>query len=309
MSAYAGIDISKDALQVALHPQSENFVAPNTLDGVAQIISWFGSTQVERVLVEATGGYEKLVVRLLAKAGFNVLRINPVRAHQFARAMGKRAKTDPIDARMLAMFAATLAEPDFVVPDDERDKLTELVNQREAFIQQRDDNRRRIQQAHLPDVLDAYRELNDKLNTMIKVLDKRITAQSRLIDASLMQHLREVKGIGPVMIASLFCYLPELGDMSRSQVAALVGVAPYNNDSGSKRGIRRIYGGRSKLRRVVYMCVLTMVRYNEDFKTRYANLRARGKCAKVALVACMRVLVVRLNAMARDKTPWRDQPA
>ena len=308
MIAYAGIDISKESLQVALYPLSENLSVPNTAEGAARILDWFAGIQVERVLVEATGGYEKRVVKALAKAGFKVLRINPVRAHQFARAMGMRAKTDPIDARMLAMFAASLEREVAVVPDDAREALSELVSQREAFIQQRDDNRRRIQQAQLPEVLDAYRGLNDKLNTMIRSLDKQITVRSQLIDAPLMERLRAVKGIGPVTIASLFCYLPELGDMSRSQVAALVGVAPYNNDSGAKRGVRRIYGGRSKLRRVVYMCVLAMVRHNEDFKTRYANLRARGKCAKVALVACMRVLMVRVNAMVRDNTPWRDQP-
>lgn len=308
MTAYAGIDVSKATLQVALFPASDNVCVPNTDEGLAQLVDWLGERPVERVLIEATGGYERLSVRRLAKAGFKVQRINPVRARRFAQAMGKRAKTDPIDARMLAMFASALEEKSFVAPDEARETLTELVNQRDVFIQQRDDNRRRIQQAQEPLVLEAYRELNAKLQAMIKDADKRIEAQSRQIDAHLMERLRAVKGIGPVTIASLFCYLPELGNMNRSQVAALAGVAPYNNDSGSKAGLRHIHGGRARLRRAAYMSALVMVRYNGDFKARYARLRAKGKCAKVALVACMRVLLVRLNAMVRDGTPWRDQP-
>lgn len=309
MTAYAGIDVSKNTLQIALFPPSDEINVPNTGEGLAQLADWLGHKQVERILVEATGGYEKLSVRLLAKTGFKVQRINPVRARQFALALGKRAKTDPIDARMLAMFASALEEKDFVVPDEARDKLTELVKQRDVFVQQRDDNRRRIQQAQEPDVLEAYMELNAKLKEMIVNVDKRIAAQSRQVDAELMERLRSIKGLGPVTISSLFCYLPELGDLSRGQVAALAGVAPYNNDSGAKRGVRRIYGGRSRLRRAAYMSVLVMIRYNDDFKARYARLRANGKCAKVALVACMRVLLVRLNAMVRDGKPWQDQPA
>lgn len=308
MTAYAGIDVSKTTLQIALFPHTDELNVPNTVEGLAQLAAWLGQKQVERVLVEATGGYEKLSARLLAKTGFKVQCINPARARQFAQALGKRAKTDPIDARMLAMFASALEEKDFVVPDEARDKLTEQVKQRDVFIQQRDDNRRRIQQAQETDVLEAYMELNAKLKEMIAAVDKRIAAQSLEVDAKLMERLRSIKGLGPVTISSLFCYLPELGDLSRGQVAALAGVAPYNNDSGAKRGVRRIYGGRSRLRRALYMSALVMIRYNDDFKTRYARLRANGKCAKVALVACMRVLVVRLNAMVRDEKPWQDQP-
>ncbi|WP_318010859.1 transposase [Pseudomonas sp. p1(2021b)] len=143
---------------------------------------------------------------------------------------------------------------------------------------------------------------------MIKACDEQIAEQSRRVDADLFERLSEIKGVGNVTIASLFCYLPELGDLNRAQVAALAGVAPYNNDSGTKNGKRHVYGGRAKLRRAAYMCTLVMARVNPDFKARWARLRASGKPAKVALVACMRVLLVRLNAMVRDGTPWRDQP-
>ncbi|MDO7899801.1 transposase, partial [Pseudomonas citrulli] len=179
----------------------------------------------------------------------------------------------------------------------------------DALIQQRDDNRRRAKQAQLAQVLETYQALDVALRSLIKATDKLIAEQSRQVDSELLERLRAVKGLGPVTIASLFCYLPELGDLNRAQVAALAGVAPFNNDSGVKTGKRHIYGGRRRLRRAAYMCALVMVRYNADFKARYARLRAKGKCAKVALVACMRVLLVRLNAMVRDGTPWRDQTA
>ncbi|WP_440089989.1 IS110 family transposase [Pseudomonas fragariae (ex Marin et al. 2024)] len=302
MSAYAGIDVSKATLQVALFPKADELCVPNTEEGLARIAEYLNARQVERVLIEATGGYEKLSVKLLANAGFKVQRINPVRARQFALAMGKRAKTDPIDAQMLAMFAASLEAKGFAKPDEEREVLLELVN----LLQQRDDNRRRIKQAMQPCVVDIYLALEASLKVQIKVVGQLVDAQARKVDSELLQRLHAVKGVGPVTIANLFCYLPELGDLSRGQIAALAGVAPYNNDSGSKAGKRRVYGGRTKLRRATYMCTLGMVRYNADFKKRYARLRAKGKCAKVALVASMRVLLIRLNAVVRDGTCWRD---
>ncbi|MCO8166161.1 transposase [Pseudomonas sp. 21LCFQ010] len=306
MSAYAGIDVSKATLQVALFPKADELCVPNTEEGLASIAEYLSAHQVERVLVEATGGYEKLAVKLLANAGFKIQRINPVRSRQFALAMGKRAKTDPIDAQMLAMFASSLEAKGFAKPDEEREVLLELVNLRNNLLQQRDDNRRRIKQTIVPSVVDIYLALEASLKVQIKAVDQLVDAQARKVDSELLQRLHAVKGVGPVTIASLFCYLPELGDLSRGQIAALAGVAPYNNDSGSKAGKRQIYGGRTKLRRATYMCALVMVRYNADFKERYARLRAKGKCAKVALVACMRVLLIRLNAMVRDGTPWRD---
>ena len=309
MSAYAGIDVSKATLQVALYPEVSELCVTNDTVGLETLAQYLKAHAVERVLVEATGGYEKLSVRLLAQVGLKVQRINPVRARQFALAMGKRAKTDPIDARMLALFASALEDKHFVVPDEAREHLTELVNQRDSLVQQRDDNRRRIKQATLPVVLEHYKTLESTLRALIKACDEQIAEQSRRVDAELLERLSEIKGVGAVTIASLFCHLPELGNLSRSQVAALAGVAPYNNDSGTKNGKRHVYGGRAKLRRAAYMCALVMTRVNPDFKARYARLRANGKAAKVALVACMRVLLVRLNAMVRDGTPWRDQPA
>jgi len=308
MSAYAGIDVSKATLQIALYPQADDLSVANTPDGLASAMDYFKAHDVHHVLMEATGGYEKLAVRLLAGAGFKVQRVNPVRARSYALSMNKRAKTDKIDARILARFAANLDEEPCCQPDADREELTQLVNQRESLVQQRDDNRRRIKQADSAFVQQTYKALEVQLQMLIKSCGKQIAQQTRKINAQLLGQLTAIKGIGPVTIASLFCYLPELGDLSRQQVAALVGVAPYNNDSGTKSGKRSIYGGRAKLRRAAYMSVLVMVRHNPDFKARYEQLCNRGKAKKVALVACMRVLLVRLNAMVREGTPWRDQP-
>ncbi|MDO7900334.1 IS110 family transposase, partial [Pseudomonas citrulli] len=172
MSAYAGIDVSKATLQVALFPKTTDLCVPNTAEGLTAVADYLRGNQVERVLVEATGGYEKLSVKLLTNAGFKVQRINPVRARQFAQAMGKRAKTDPIDAQMLAMFASALEGKNFVAPDVAREDLTELVSQRDALIQQRDDNRRRAKQAQLAQVLETYQALDVALRSLIKATDK-----------------------------------------------------------------------------------------------------------------------------------------
>ncbi|MEG5267242.1 transposase, partial [Pseudomonas sp. JDS28PS106] len=189
MSAYAGIDVSKATLQVALFPTASDLCVPNTPEGLAWITEHLNTYQVEQVLVEATGGYEKLSVRLLANAGFKVQRINPVRARQFALAMGKRAKTDPIDARMLAMFASALSAKELVRPDPEREELLELVNLRGNLLQQRDDNRRRLQQANVSYVVESYRVLDDQFKEMIKAVDRRIDEQARRVDCELLERL------------------------------------------------------------------------------------------------------------------------
>lgn len=308
MSAYAGIDVSKETLQIALSPKADDLCLANSRDGLATAIEYFKQHNVEHVLMEATGGYEKLAVRLLADAGFKVQCINPVRARQYALSVGKRAKTDKIDAQVLAKFATQLDEEPCCHPDSAREELAELVNQRDSLVQQRDDNRRRAKHSNSALVLDTYARLGAKLQELIKACDKQITQQTQQIDAPLVERLRAIKGVGSVTITALFCFLPELGTLSRRQVAALAGVAPYNNDSGEKTGKRSIYGGRAKLRRVAYMTVLVMVRHNLDFKARYERLCDKGKVKKVALVACMRVLMVRLNAMVRDGKDWEDKP-
>ncbi|MGY4535146.1 transposase [Pseudomonas sp. TE3786] len=221
--------------------------------------------------------------------------------------MGRLAKTDPIDAAVLAHLAEVIEAKACEVESPEAQALRELVRRREQLVQQRDDERRRRKQACNPFVINSLNACLETLKAQISQLDRAIAEAAREVDEERCTRLREITGIGPVTVASLLTYLPELGQLDRRQIAALVGVAPYNADSGSQRGVRRISGGRPLLRRVLYMTSWSVVRRQEDFKRRYQALRQRGKPAKVALMACLRVLITRLNAMVRDGTSW--QPA
>jgi transposase len=305
MISWVGIDISKSNLVIWVQPQKDGFEVPNTIEGFEVLIARLGQYTVGRVLLEATGGYERRVMAALQQASFSVLRINPRRARAFAVAMGKNAKTDPIDAAVLADFAEALHATREKPISPEREALRELIQLREHFVQQRDDNKRRLQQAQLPAVVEAIKEHIRYLKTQIKQFDKAIDQGMRELDAEKADRLKSVKGIGTVATASLLVYLPELGELDRREIAALAGIAPYNDDSGNHSGKRQIYGGRARVRRALYMSCWVVIRYQADFKARYKALRERGKSAKVALIACMRILLIRLNAMLRDGTEWR----
>lgn len=305
MISWVGIDISKSNLVVWVQPQGEGFEVSNLPEGFAELIKRLGCLEVGRVLLEATGGYERQVMAALQEANFNVLRINPRRARAFAVAMGKNAKTDPIDAAVLADFAEVLQGAGEKLISPEREALRELIQLREHFVQQRDDNKRRLQQTQLPAAVMATKDHIRYLQTQIKALEKHITQSMLELDSEKANRLMSVKGIGMVAAASLLVYLPELGELDRREVAALAGIAPYNDDSGNHNGKRQIYGGRGRVRHALYMSSWVVIRYQADFKTRYEALRARGKSAKVALIACMRILLIRLNAMLRDGTEWR----
>ena len=305
MISWIGIDVSKASLAVWIHPQDISFSVPNDSNGYAQLIEKLGGYEVRKVLLEATGGYERGV--LTALAAFSVVRVNPRRARAFAEAIGKHAKTDPIDAHVLARFAQTLMSSSYKLASPQVQCLRALVQQRERFVQQRDDDRRRAQQAELPAVIDLLTEHIKLLRTFIERLEQAIEATMMALDSDRATRLTSVKGIGVITAASLMAYMPELGNVDRHQIAALAGLAPYNKDSGTVRGKREIYGGRGAIRRVLYMACWIVLRYDASFKARYEKLRAKGKCAKAALVACMRVLLVRLNAMLRDGTQWQAQ--
>lgn len=305
MISWVGIDISKSNLVVWVKPQSEGFDVSNTSEGFLELIQRLSQFEVSLILLEATGGYERNAMAALQGAIFKVLRVNPRRARSFAVAMGKNAKTDAIDAAVLADFAEVLNSPSSKVISPEREALRELVQQREHFVQQRDDNKRRLQQAQLPTVIALIKDHIHFLQTQIRQLDKAINQSMHELDAEKAQRLISVKGIGTVATASLLVYLPELGELDRREVAALAGIAPLNDDSGNHSGKRQIYGGRARVRRALYMSCWVVIRHQPDFKARYEGLRERGKSAKVALIACMRVLLIRLNAMLRDGTEWR----
>ncbi|NWB88011.1 MULTISPECIES: IS110 family transposase [Pseudomonas] len=309
MFTCAGIDVSKDTLQIELDPQGMGAVFPNDINDFSRMVEWLKRHQVNRALLEATGGYERRAMKALQAAGFEVLRVNPCRAKSFARAMGLHAKTDPIDARLLAQFAAVIQSPESRITNAEQDNLRALVQQRENFVQQRDDDKRRLKTTCSEIVKPALQSHIDYLRKAIKSIEKLMGQSAEQLDSKKVARLCSVKGIGLVTAASLMSYLPELGEVGRHEIAALAGVAPYNDDSGKHKGKRHISGGRFAVRRSLYMASWIVIRYQPEFNARYKALRDKGKCAKVALIACMRVLLIRLNAMIRDGSEWKEHVA
>lgn len=307
MSVFVGIDVAKATLAVAVRPTGDHFEVANTPAGHRALVQRLRTLPVERVLLEATGGYERAVMAAL-QPDWPVVRVPPHRARSFARAMGRIAKTDPIDAAMLAHMAQVIDAPPAPVETPQQRLLQALVQRRGQLVQQRDDERRRLQQMQGRPVIASLKRQLRGLAAEIAVLDKAIAQAMAEADSDRAERLRAVPGIGPVTAATLIAFLPELGQLERRQIGALVGVAPYNADSGDKRGQRRIRGGRAGVRRVLYMATWSAIRTQPDLKRRYDALRARGKCAKVALVACMRSFIGRINAMIRDGTPWLMQP-
>jgi len=306
MSFFVGIDVAKATLAVALRPSGVCFEVSNTPAGHRKLIRRLKELDVERVLLEATGGYERPVVDALVDI-WPVVRISPHRARAFALAMGRIAKTDPIDAAMLARLAQVIEGPLVRAVSPQQRELQGLVDRREQLVGARDDERRRQHQTACKAALASLKRQIKGLQLEIARLDRAIAEAVARAEQTIAAPLRSVSGIGPVTTATVLAFLPELGELSRRQIAALVGVAPYNVDSGQRQGKRRIRGGRAKLRRVLYMATWSAIRSQPDLNARYHHLRERGKCAKVALVACMRVLLIRLNAMLRDGTPWRPQ--
>lgn len=304
MTLWIGIDVAKDTLAVCVLPAQQHLTLPNTPQGHAQLLAHLQDQAVGNILLEATGGYERALIAAVIKAGKPLTRINPRRARAFALAMGKTAKTDPIDAALLARMAQLVVAPS-IASTPQRDALRALVQRREQLIEQRDSERRRLHQATEPLVREDLTGHIDQLRLRIRTISKAIVHAQRQLDDTLCQRLEAIPGVGPVTAASLMAYLPELGRLDRRQIAALAGLAPYNVDSGQHAGKRRIRGGRAAIRRVLYMACWSVIRTQDDFRLRYQRLRRLGKCAKVAITACMRVLLIRLNAMVRDNVEWK----
>lgn len=307
MSVFIGIDVAKASLVVALRPCGEQFQVGNDAGGLRELARRLNGLPVGRILLEATGGYERAAVAALAPR-WPVVQVSPHRARAFATSMGRIAKTDPIDAAMLAHLAQVIEATPVQPPSPEQAHLQALVQRREQLVSHRDDERRRLQQATDPQVLASLKRQLKQAAAEITRLDHSIADAVAATDDDRAARLRAVPGIGPVSAATFLAFLPELGRLEKRQIAALVGVAPYNVDSGNKQGKRRIRGGRAGVRRVLYMATWSAIRTQADLKARYHALRERGKCAKVAVVACMRTFLIRLNAMIRDGSPWRSQP-
>jgi len=308
--AYVGIDVCKDWLDVFVRPLAERRRFANAAADIEELARWLRGLDlaIARIGLEATGGYEQDAARALSAAGFPVCVLDPMRVRRFAQAGAVKAKNDALDARVIAAFVATF-EAALVAFDAERDRLGELCQARSILLETR--TRFGNTAAHLRDSL-TRRIVARRIRSIdadIASLEKAIAALLRGIErlGTVERLLRSVTGVGAVTAATLIAFLPELGKISAKRIAALVGVAPFDHDSGAWRGQRHIAGGRATVRRVLYMAALSGIRHNDWLAAFYRRLVARGKPAKVALTACMRKLVCLLNDIVARGYGW--QPA
>ena len=302
---YVGIDVSAKQLDVAILPTEEARQYSNDPEGIASIVDKLLPLEPSGVVLEATGGFETLLAGELELAGLPVSLINPRQVRSFAQATGQLAKTDSIDAQVLAQFAEAIKPPVRPLPDEQTRELRALVDRRRQLLEMLTSERNRLRPASRR-VCPLVEEHIQWLKQQIEDLDKDITGLIRSSPLWRAQEdlLRSVPGVGPVLSSILLTHLPELGSLNRGQVAALVGVAPMNRDSGAFRGKRSVSGGRTAIRSALYMAALTATRYNPVIKAFYQRLRAAGKPAKVALTACMRKLIIILNSLLKRRSPW-----
>jgi len=306
MASFLGIDVSSHSLDALVRPQGIKIHVSNDPAGFDELQRSLGGRSIKRVLLEATGGYERDVMHFLQDAGYKVIRVNPRRARAFAESLGVKAKTDAIDAEVLAHYAEVIPDHPTLRISPQRALLRELLQQRDRLVQQRDDDLRRLKQAQSTVVSDFLKANLQHFKSQIKLVEQAISLQTEVLEDERVAQLIQVKGIGLVTAGKLVTLLPELGRVESREIASLVGVAPFNHDSGKFVGKRSISGGRCEARRSLYMSCLVAMKYNPALKARYEALRERGKVAKVAIVACMRVFLVRLNAMLRSGKPWLD---
>lgn len=307
-SIAVGIDISKQRLDCARFPQGDTFSVAYTDTGLAKMLKRLRDWCPQIILLEASGGYEYGVVAALVAAGLTPVLINPRQVRDFARALGILAKTDQIDAKVLAEFAFRVHPEPRPLPAAQQQELNHLMSRRRQLLEmiQMECNRREV--SPFPRVRLSIDHNLDSLRRQLADLEREIDDFFHQSPLWVQQDtlLRTVPGIGSQTILSLQAWLPELGALNRHQIAALVGVAPFNRDSGVFRGRRMIRGGRHKIRQALYMATLSAVRYNPVIKALFDRLTSQsGKPGKVALVACMRKLLTILNAMVKTQTTWR----
>jgi len=304
---WIGIDISQTRLDVAVHPLSVRFSVAHTEAGRSELVEKLAAYSIAGIVLEATGGFERSVMADLEAAGYETRRVNPLQVRHFAKSMGTRAKTDRIDAEMIARYGQSRLPEVTRLPDALTRQMQALVTRRQQVVELLTMEKNRAHSCEVWAKLSVTRviaaleaELEQLETTLAELSCQSVEWQERLAI------LTSVKGIGPVTSQALLVYLPELGHRSSKTIAALVGVAPFNHDSGKFKGKRRIQGGRKDLRSLLYMATMTAVQHNPVFRDHYQQLLKRGKARRVALVACLRKLIVRLNAMLRDRQPWRD---
>ena len=306
-AAAAGIDVSKRRLDVRLLPGREAFCVANDPEGIDELVRRLEEARPELVVLEATGRYERPVASAIAasSAGIAVAVVNPRQARDFAKATGKLAKTDKIDAEVLARFASAVSPKPSVLPDEEAQALQAILARRRQILEMLVAENNRLQMA--PEALAK------RIRAHLKWLQKELIRTDRDLEEAIAESetwrrneglLRSVPGVGPVLARTLLAELPELGTLAPKRLCSLVGIAPFNRDSGTLRGKREVWGGRAPVRAALYMGTLVATRHNPVLKEFYGRLLGAGKPKKVALVACMRKLLVILSAMMRDGVPW-----
>jgi transposase len=307
----AGIDTAKDKLDVAIHGQSTHWRVENNLKGWGQLRSELAKAEVGRVGIEATGGYERGVVRHLREAGFTVLVLQPIQVNAFAKVQLRRAKNDPLDAVLIAACTAVIEKPR-IEPDQ---RLADLADHL-TFVEQTEEDiaRCKVRLEHIHDpqlrrtVVADIARLKARRLTQIRFIAKQLRAHPDL--AVRLDLVRSIPGIGERTALAIIIRMPELGRISREEAAALAGLAPFDDDSGKHKGQRHIAGGRKRLRRSLVAASLPAAfRWNEALISLYARLRAKGKAHTAALIACARKLLIYANTVVARGTPWADRPA
>lgn len=305
-TSYVGIDVSKAALDVAVRPTEQQWTVSNDERGIDQLVPSLVALSPALVVLEATGGLEVAVVGALGAAGLPVVVVNPRQVRDFAKATGRLAKTDRLDASVLAHFAEAVKPTPRPLPDAQALVLKDLLARRRQVVGMLTAEKNRLHTAHPPVRQDIQRHIAWLEESLAKLdADLGDTLRQSPLWREKEELLRSVPGVGPVLSLTLLVELPELGTLDRKQIAALAGVAPLNRDSGTLRGRRTVWGGRSRLRAVLYMGTLVGTRHNPILRAMYQRLVAAGKEKKVALTACMRKLLTILNAMLKHRTSWR----
>jgi transposase len=304
---FVGVDVSKAMLDIAVAPTGEAWSVSNSTEGMQQLVSKLGEITPRLIVLEATGGLERRAIAALAGASLPVVAVNPRQVRDFAKATGQLAKTDAIDAAVLALFADRIRPQVRPLRDEETQELEALVVRRRQVVDMITAEKNRLAAAP------PSKRVRTTIGKTIKWLQKQLEEIDTDLDDAVKGSpiwrekddlLRSVPGVGKVLSRTILSLVPELGTLGKKQLAALVGVAPLNWDSGQQRGRRCIWGGRAQVRAVLYMGALAAARFNPVIRAFHARLIAAGKLPKVALVACMRKLLTILNAIVRDRAPW-----
>ena len=304
-NVFVGIDVSKDSLDIAILPLKEHWQEVNNDDGISRLLNRLQNLKPELVVLEASGGFESMLAGVLFEGGLCVSVVNPRLVRDFAKSLGKLAKTDKIDAEVIALFAERIRPTPRPIPNELEQEFSALLSRRRQIVGMIKAEKNRMGTTN--------KAISSSLKRHIKWLEKELENTEKALDDMVKTSpiwkanddiLQSVPGVGTVTSHSILAELPELGKVNKKQVASLAGLAPFNCDSGKFRGKRKIWGGRAAIRATIYMATLSAIKYNEIIKTFYQRLCNAGKAKKSAITACMRKLLTILNSMLKNNTPW-----